>query len=335
LMKVSGNSGPCRITFFGGEPLTNFDLVKYVVQYAKEEASKNNKEMLFNMATNGTLLDDDKIDFLIKENIDLSFSFDGPKEIQDNNRRFKSNREKSSYDLVYPKISKYVEKADNNKRFVAFRATVTRQGVVNLDDMIHFFRNFKPKQVNYDLAEYRNGISPRGLAISDEDLNIYRQKLKELAREYEESNLQPDYDLFSGALTAIKEKIKKATNCISPGVLSVGISAKGDIFPCHRFVGYEETKLGNVWDGFDREKWLKRFAKVHIYNSKVCSTCWVRYFCGGLCAATSHFLGGDMVLSENVTPEPVHCKLRKIVFEEAMLVGASLYANSSGTKADG
>ncbi len=335
LMKESRNANTCRITFFGGEPLLNFDLVKYVVKYARGEASKLNKKMLFNMATNGSLLDDDKIDFLIKENIEMSFSFDGPKKIHDKNRRFKANREKSTYDIVFPKILKYIEKAKKNKRFYAFRATVTRPGVVNIDDMVSFFNRFKPKQVNYDIAEYKHGISPGGLAITDDDLILYRQKVKEIAREYEEDNLNPDYDLFSGSLKAIIDKKKTNSRCISPGALLVGVSAEGDIFPCHRFVGYKKTKLGNVREGFDREKWLKRYAKVHIFNSKRCSSCWIRYFCGGLCPATSYFLGGDMVVGENVHQEPVHCKVKKIVFEEAMLIGASLYGSSSQAKAGG
>jgi uncharacterized protein len=324
LMKVSGNSDNCRITLFGGEPLLNFDLVKYVVQYARKEASKLNKKLHLGMTTNGLLLDDDKADFLLKENIEVTFSFDGPKKIQDKNRPFKSNKEKSSFDLIYPKILKYIEKAEKNNRFYAFRATITRPGVRNMFDVSNFFKRFKTKEIHYDTAEYKNGISPGGLAITDRDIRFYRHEVKKMADEFKKDHSKIEYDLFSGPLKAMKGKIKKESFCVSPGAFYAGVSAEGDIFPCHRLVGYKETKLGNVWDGFDREKWLKKYARVHIFNSKVCSRCWVRYFCGGMCPATNYFLGGDLVLSEKVDQEPVHCKLRKIVFEEAMLLFASL-----------
>ena|GEM_PF-1535447 len=327
LIKASGNANNCRITLFGGEPLLNFDLVKYVVKYARKEASKFKKKLYLGMTTNGLLLDDDKSDFLIKENVEVTFSFDGPKEIQDKNRPLKSNREKSSFDLIYPRILKYIEKAEKNNRFYAFRATITRPGVRNMFNVANFFKRFKTKEIHYDTAEYKNGISPGGLAITDDDIGAYRQEVKKMANEFKKNKSKTEYDLFYGPLNAMKSKIKRESFCVSPGALYAGISAEGDIFPCHRLVGYKETKLGNVWDGFDREKWLKKYARVHIFNSSVCSSCWVRYFCGGMCPATNYFLGGDLVLSEKVDPEPVHCKLRKIVFEEAMLLFASLSGN--------
>jgi uncharacterized protein len=324
LMKESGNSDSCRITIFGGEPLLNFDRVKYVVQYAREEAAKRNKEMTFGMTTNGILLNDDVIDFIIKEKIEVTFSLDGPKDIQDKNRPFKSNRGKSSYDLIYPKILTFIDKAEKNNNFYAFRATITGPGIRSTYKMGEFFTGISTKRVAYDTAEYKNGFSRGGLAISDDDLSLYRHNVKEMARDFRENKLKPGYNLFAGPLQAMKNKMKKESSCVSPGVFYVGVSAEGDIFPCHRFVGYKETKLGNVWDGFDREKWMEKYAKVHVYNSKVCSHCWLRYFCGGLCPATNYYLGEDLVLSENLAQEPVHCKLKKIIFEESMLLFARL-----------
>jgi uncharacterized protein len=327
LMKASGNSHSCRITFFGGEPLLNFHLVKHIVQYARKKAAKLNKEMFFGITTNGVLLDDENCDFLIKEKIEVTFSFDGPKGIQDKNRPFKSNKKKSSYDVIYPKILKFIEKAEKNKCFYGFRATITRPGLINMQEVGDFFNCFKTKQVYYDTAEYKNGMSSGGLAISEDDLRIYRQQVKEMAEEYKADPLKPrNNSIFSGPLKSIQQQTRRTHFCKSPGCSYIGVSAQGDIFPCHRFVGGKETKLGNVWQGFDREKWLKKYVKAHIFNSQRCSACWIRYFCGGMCPATNYFLGGDLVLSESIDPEPVHCKMKKIVFEEAVL----LYCSISG-----
>jgi len=332
LIKESGDSDTCRITFFGGEPLLNFDLVKYITQYARKKASKSNKKMYLGMTTNGVLLNEKIIDFLIKEDIEVTFSIDGPKEIHDMSRRFKVNPEKSSHDVIYPKILKYTKKVEGHDCYYGFRATITGPSIRNIDDLVAFFTSFKTKSIIYDTAEYNNGISPRGLAIRDDDLAIYRRKIKERAEKVRKNKLESGYNVFARPLKDMKDKIKKTHFCISPGALYVGVSAEGDIFPCHRLVGYKETKLGNVWDGFDREKWLKKYARVHIFNSKVCSRCWVRYFCGGMCPATNYFLGGDFMLSEKVEPEPVHCKLKKMIIEEAMLLFATLTKNDSNSK---
>lgn len=323
LFKISGNAKSCRITLFGGEPLLNFNLVKHVVSYARKQAAKLNKEIAFGMTTNGLLLDDEKIDFIIKEKIEVTFSMDGPKQVHDKNRSLKANRKKSTYDLIYPNILKFIEKAEKEKSFYAFRATLTRPSLQYLDDIIEFFNNFKTKRIHYDTAEYKQSNSRAGLAITDNDLNLYRQKVKKMAAEIKNNESKAWDGLFSNPLKSIKAKAKRQNSCKSLGVFYVGISAEGDIFPCHRFVGYKQTKLGNVREGFDRENWLKKFAGVHIFNSKKCSSCWVRYFCGGLCPATSYFLGNDMVLTDT-TEEPVHCKLKKIVFEESILLFSRL-----------
>ncbi|NIM16451.1 MAG: SPASM domain-containing protein [Candidatus Aminicenantes bacterium] len=188
------------------------------------------------------------------------------------------------------------------------KATLTRPGILNIYDLVDFFNGLTSKGVHYDFAEYKDNVSANGLSISEED------------------------SLFSGPLHAIREKKKKQCSCISPGNLYIGVSAEGDIFPCHRFVGYKDTRLGNISKGFNREKWLEKYAKVHIFNSTVCSTCWIRYLCGGMCAPTNYYLCSHLVLTQNVHPEPVHCRLKKIVFEEAMVLYARLSQEYHETK---
>jgi uncharacterized protein len=329
LFKENGDAERCRITLFGGEPLLNFDLVKYVIQYARKKASSLDKIIEFGLTTNGILMDEEKADFLINEKIEVTFSLDGPKKIHDQNRPLKSNRERGSYDVIYPNILKYIEKAERDNSFYAFRATLTRPGIRNMCEMIDFFEGFNTEKVIYDTAEYKHGMSPNGLAINDDDLLLYKQQVKEIAKKFVENKLKPVHNLFAGPFGVLKNKTKRHSHCISAGVLYVGVSAEGDIYPCHRFVGYKETKLGDVWQGYDREKWLKGYSRIHIFNSKVCSSCWLRYYCGGLCPATNYYLGGDMVLSDTVVPEPVHCRLKKIVFEEAMLLRYRLSKNGS------
>ena len=59
--------------FFGGEPLLNWD----VIVFATELIKYNPCHAGFIMPTNGLLLTPDKIDYLQKNNINISLSFDG------------------------------------------------------------------------------------------------------------------------------------------------------------------------------------------------------------------------------------------------------------------
>lgn len=73
----------------------------------------------------------------------------------------------------------------------------------------------------------------------------------------------------------------KRSNYCGVGQGLVGISKTGDVYPCHRFVGHEDMRMGNV-------NTAKIFNKEFSLNNKgilstTCKTCWARYFCGGGC----------------------------------------------------
>ena len=63
LIENSGTRRNLEVDFFGGEPLMNFDMVKKLVAYCREQEKIHNKNFRFTMTTNGVLIDDDVIDF--------------------------------------------------------------------------------------------------------------------------------------------------------------------------------------------------------------------------------------------------------------------------------
>lgn len=52
----SGDHKKCEIIFFGGEPLLNMPVLKFVVNYARKEFGKKGKIIQFGLTTNATLL---------------------------------------------------------------------------------------------------------------------------------------------------------------------------------------------------------------------------------------------------------------------------------------
>ena len=59
LIENSGTRRNLEVDFFGGEPLMNFDMVKKLVAYCREQEKIHNKNFRFTMTTNGVLIDDD------------------------------------------------------------------------------------------------------------------------------------------------------------------------------------------------------------------------------------------------------------------------------------
>ncbi|OYT57188.1 MAG: hypothetical protein B6U68_02240, partial [Candidatus Aenigmarchaeota archaeon ex4484_14] len=54
------------IEFQGGDCSLNFDIVKFVIEYAEKKAEEKNKKLKFSVVTNLTKFDEDKLNFLKK-----------------------------------------------------------------------------------------------------------------------------------------------------------------------------------------------------------------------------------------------------------------------------
>lgn len=82
---LSSPSQHITIEFQGGEPLLNFDIVKYIIEYS--QSIKGDKDIEYCIATNITVLNDEILEYLIKHNVSISTSVDGNESVHLNNRR--------------------------------------------------------------------------------------------------------------------------------------------------------------------------------------------------------------------------------------------------------
>ena len=101
LIANSGSRRNLEVDFFGGEPLMNWQVVKDLVAYGREQEKLHDKHFRFTVTTNGVLLNDEIQDFINKEMDNVVLSLDGRKEVNDFMRPFRNG--KGSYDLMVPK----------------------------------------------------------------------------------------------------------------------------------------------------------------------------------------------------------------------------------------
>ena len=98
LIANSGSRRNLEVDFFGGEPLMNWQVVKDLVAYGREQEKLHDKNFRFTVTTNGVLLNDEIQEFVNKEMDNVVLSLDGRKEINDKMRPFRNG--KGSYDLI-------------------------------------------------------------------------------------------------------------------------------------------------------------------------------------------------------------------------------------------
>ena len=77
------------IEFQGGEPLLNFETIKYIIEYS--ESVNINKFISYNLVSNLSLLTEEIADYLAEHKVQISVSLDGPYLVHNKNRPFRTS----------------------------------------------------------------------------------------------------------------------------------------------------------------------------------------------------------------------------------------------------
>ncbi len=123
------------IEFQGGEPLLNWPVIKFIVYYAKEKNKHHKRALHFGLISNFSLLDDEKIDFLIANGVSFCTSLDGPKDLHDQNRIFLGG---NSHESVLAGLRKVVAKKTAGAKTDTPNAicTVTRHSLSRAPEIV-------------------------------------------------------------------------------------------------------------------------------------------------------------------------------------------------------
>lgn len=313
VIKRSGPRKNIEIDLFGGEPTLIMDTIKEIIQYARDNEAKWNKNIRFTMTTNATLLNDEMMDFMDKEMGNIILSLDGRKEVNDK-VRIKVDGS-GSYDDILPNIKKMISKRTKGKTYYV-RGTFTRDNVDFYEDVVSML-NEGFREISIEPVVLEDG---HPLAIREEDIpeifDNYDKLYNEMARRKREGKDEFTFYHFNIDLQGGPCVYKRISGCGS-GFEYVAITPQGDVYPCHQFVGKEEYKLGSVFDDTYDAELGKKFKKAHIYNKPKCRECWARFYCSGGCQANNVNFNGDMNI-----PYEIGCKMQKKRIECAIALKA-------------
>ncbi|MBP1556465.1 MAG: SPASM domain-containing protein, partial [Oscillospiraceae bacterium] len=108
--------------------------------------------------------------------------------------------------------------------------------------------------------------------------------------------------------------IKRLRGC-GCGNEYVAVTPDGDVYPCHQFVGYDEWKMGNVFDMSIDGVLKQRFAQSTVYGKESCRNCWAKFYCSGGCNANGMIYNGDIL-----KPHKMSCETEKKRIECALYI---------------
>ncbi len=313
LIKSSEGRHNLEVDFFGGEPLLNFDTVMKTVDYANEQQVKHDKSIRFTLTTNGILLDDKKIDYIINNDIQLILSHDGRSESHNRMRPLMGGQD--SYEKVTKNFVNAINKGISDYHI---RGTFTKYNKDFTKDVEHLLN------LGFDKISFEPVVaSPEeDYALTDSDLSEIRQEYDNLANLYARKHKEGtpfkffhyEIDLEQGPCLA-----KRLTGC-GAGYDYLAVAPNGDLYPCHQFVGIADFKMGSVFEeGYDISI-AEQFIDAHILNKDECKECFAKFYCSGGCHADAYFRNKDFY-----KPNRFSCELSKKRVESALGIKADLY----------
>lgn len=276
------------IAIHGGEPFLAFDKMQYIVSTFKSKCKESGKKAIFLTTTNATLLNDEKIKFIIDEMPDITVSIDGTKETHDKNRPFKDGN--GSHDIALKNSLKLLEYLPN----IRVRMTFDSDSVANLY-----------KDVKY-IADLGFKFIVPAPNLFDENWNINHVKILE-----DQINSIEKYatNINDVNISFIDKDIYKPKGDCSGGKSAFHIYPNGKIYPCILAGGSEEFQIGDIYKGINTEKRDEILEHSKNLNPE-CDGCKLYSFCDGpRCKIINRLITNDYYKAP-----PIHCALENIKY---------------------
>jgi uncharacterized protein len=309
-----------NVGFYGGEPLLRFDFVKKCVEYAGsltwEKGPDGQAELMFSLTTNGSLLTEEIMDFMIQYKMSPLISLDGPREIQDSNRVYRNGR--ATFDTVWKNIKTFrnmIIKKKKRPEDFHFGVNCVLTPSADLSAVDKFFRDmagegippilsissvseghstyFRENPQHPDRARHFDALKKKyvdavvkGFDLTDPE-NIFIEQ-------YFGSTYLRIFKRWMG--DKVTNKFHATPMCF-PGKRKPFVTINGDIHVCERI--NSSLPIGDVFNGYDIPGIVKKWNQyADLLNMDDCKNCWAFQDCG-LCFRP--LLGDGEFLSDKKT----------------------------------
>lgn len=286
---------PLKIQFTGGEPLLNFELIRQVYGYATSQGY----DCVFQLQTNGTLIDA-YIAAEIKEmGISTGVSLDGPIDV---NEALRGGTKRALQGI---------QLLGQNGVIVNLNSTVTNQNVKRLPELMDFAVYLgNVAGIGLDLVRFSGRAGERGSMVAKPE---EAQLIEAIHALYEKSRFFAQTTGVKIGVRPIEEAKKRLMGslsnryyCYASCGKSYVILPDGDVYPCGSLKEREEYFMGNV-----RQGKIKSLSLPSLPENEKCTACDYRNYCPGACPSRIITNGYDAV-SDNLD-----CAMRKTAFDIA------------------
>lgn len=306
------------IEFQGGEPLLNFEIVKIIINYAKEKNEVVKKSIKFALVTNLQLMNEEKLNYLIENDVDICTSLDGPEELHN------KNRPHSSHKLVVYWIKKIQEEYKIKKihnHNVNALLTVTKYSLPLWKEIIDEYMKLNLKLIHVRFLNYLGNAQEtwKNISYTAEEFIDFWKKSTEYILLNSEKIEERTWNLIN--VKANTEYDPNFLDWRSPCGAAIGqlvYDYNGSVYTCDegRMIGEDIFKIGDVYKNTYKdlttcdETCAIIASSINDTNS-YCDICAYKPYCG-LCPVCNYGEQGNIIAK---IPETTRCKIFKAQFK--------------------
>ncbi len=272
-----------RVTFYGGEPFSNSEIVFYII----EKLEQASKKFFFSCVTNGSLITEEIAKQLKQHNVGVGLSLDGWANI-DKNRVFTDGKE-TFYQAL--KALAILKEAGVN---AGISCTITKQNYMHAEEIVEFIQKLGVRTIGFNLLTRLKEPSkfevpdPKQLAhhlfaayLKAKELHMFEDRIDNRRANYFFKEIFHLYD------------------CPAFGQL-IFFSPTGTVGPCHAFYPSGKYQIPIKDDlKIQDEPLFHKWLEIGTLRNKDCMKCAAIGICGGGCAYDIYVKTGQLGIKED------------------------------------
>lgn len=320
------NNPNLNIEFQGGEPLLNWEVVKFIVEYGREKEKIDKKNVQLSLVSNFSLMDDKKLNFLLKNKVSLSTSLDGPDIIHNKNRLFLDGNSHENVTKWLKKATRLYKK--NCETFLpGALTTITKYTLPHHKELIDEYMSLGLPNI------YLRNLNPFGFArrtwqqigyTSEEFIEFYKKSMEYIISLNLEGKKIREQLATTFLMKILTDRDPNHMDYRSPcgaGIGQVAYNYDGDVYTCDEGrmfgrVGDDSFKMGNLRENSHKEIMESEVVKSMCLASCLdtipgCNECAYKPYCG-VCPVYNYSEQGNIF---GQMPTNGRCKINKAIFD--------------------
>ncbi len=274
--------GKLELSFFGGEPLLEAELIGRLIDFARERCLADGKIMALNLTTNATVVTPEAWRIMTLPELDLAISCDGLPEAHDRHRLYTSGRPSSA--VVTQTIQRLVDAGRDFHVIVVVRPDT----LALLPEGIQFLQKLGARHIEPSLdlwTKWTEADESRLEEIIVRCADVWRDGL-------------PHHSIgwFDEKLAQLAKLKVTATARCGFGMGEIAVAPSGRLYPCERLIGEDRAGdpialTGNVDDGG------ADFLSVRPStprNDEACTQCAMLSMCNTFCRCSNYVRSGQV-----------------------------------------